>query len=319
MSSTKSEAYFTVKAGKYTYYMVIKTIRDLTTNEPISYGIDFGGALKGCMNITVENIKYIPQFYKDRFAKDEIAAYQNAKQTAHISWIGYHEKCTLGQDMLKMQGTRHMVRTALTQVMKKFQWICSFMLEDASQVECKPGLVISLFEYSILTNRKSYYEKYFGAKLNDATTLDDYIKCISSMESSDLKSGLTFASFLIACRLTDVNVIFTIEPIYNNSSTFLELFQNIKFFCQESGKLFCEFVYPWGQTFVKEYILKGKRFAGECWIISGSTVSLINTTDWKNTEEREINNINANREDLRKVVREQRGGHFIGYCNETHI
>jgi len=318
MNTSKLETFYTVKAGKYTYYMVITVTRDYNTNEIITYGLDFGGKLKGCVNIVVENINYIPSLYKELYTEQQKQAYQNNKKIAYISWIGYHQECSLGQDLAKGQGTRHMVRTAMTQVMKRYRWVNAFKLEDASQVECKAGFVVSLFENSILVNNKSYYEKYFGAVLLDELSRDQYNKRLSAMVSVDAKQSLTFPYFIEACKLSNVSIASVIKPIYEYSNSYLGFFKNVQSYCKENNLLFCEFIYPWALEFVNQYILKNGRYASDKWLIDGKNVALINAEEW-NTEVQQISKINAEREDLRKLLPRQSGGHFLGLYADLEL
>lgn len=308
--SEKTEEYFTLKSGRFQYFMVVTTIYD-NLRQPISYGLDIGGKLKGCMTITIENPNIIPEVIKARYTPLELENYLKEKTIAHISWIGYNEKCSIKGDLLKAEGTRHMIRTGMRQVQKRYPWVTCFKLEDASQIDCKEGLTISLFELSIMTNNKSYYEKYFGAYLKSGVARELYAKLLSAMVLQNSKQELSFRQFVLESGLQgDTFKLTECEEFYDKSKTFLEFFKALR---EAKGKYYCEYVYLWGQQFISKYILKEVRFATQHWLIDVNSIEKINVKDleWTNANAEDISRINTVREDMRKTF-EMYGGYSIG-------
>jgi hypothetical protein len=85
--------YYKIKAGTKQYYVSIKTKYGFKDGEPISYYFDFGGKMKGCVQITAE----VPD---TNLATDErFAELEKAKYLAFISWIGYNSKCSIMEDL----------------------------------------------------------------------------------------------------------------------------------------------------------------------------------------------------------------------------
>ena len=140
--------FYELESGKYSYYVSIKMTRNLESKLPTSYTVNVGGKMKGCVEILVE----VPNPNID----DRFKFMEEAKNTAYIIWIGYSQKCSIKGDLEKGQGTRHMIRSALTLVCKMYKWITKFSLIDASSIKCKEGVTVNLAIISLALKGQTY-------------------------------------------------------------------------------------------------------------------------------------------------------------------
>lgn len=277
--------YFLVQAGKYSYYVVITTKYGFRTNKPISYFVDVGGTMKGCVRVLIEKPDEI------RREDERFRNFEQQKEIATIQWIGFNKKCSVRNDLLNGEGTRHMVRVAMTIVINAFNWITKFKLTDASRVKCIEGLEMSLANLSFVTNGKSYYEKYLRAYLQHEEYRTKYGE--ASKVLSDPYKKLP---------IQDFGDLFPIDKftqgIYERSTTYLEFFNNLKDECKKADKVFCEVVHSWLDSFVRfilgSFNLENVWMAD--WIIDKETVKQIPVSEW--TEE-------WNATEIEKVMQEE--------------
>ena len=171
--------YYIIETEKNTYYVSIITKYDYN-DKVISYGHNFGGTMKGCVNITVE----VPREIND----ERFKFLEDSKYIAFISEIGYNRKCNIHNNLPKGQGTNDMVNTAMTFICERYPWIKSFTLNDNSYFYCKENKkVIDLTHISILTNGKTYYEKYYNARIFTEITNKFYLEKINELKDINKK------------------------------------------------------------------------------------------------------------------------------------
>lgn len=242
--------YYEIKAGRYSYYARMSTKYNRSGN-PYLHGFDFGGQMKGCIKITVE----VPNADYERFKQ-----FEEFKKIADISWIGFNTKCSIHDNLPSGVGTRHLIKTAMTFVLMSCNWIEKFSLTDASKVVCKEGIKVSLSYISIVTNGKTYYEKYLGAYLQNDHLRNEYQEGIAKLR--DPKAKLPLDDFCNFCNIP-LTTKELIGPIYEESGTYIEFFKRFK---QQTTKdrPFCWLIQPWVETFV-DAIINGKK--NQYWVL----------------------------------------------------
>lgn len=92
---------------------------------------------------------------------------------ARIVKINFHPRCSITRELQRGGGTEVMVKSALTFVTRTFPWITDFTLTDASTVDCgdecggASSYPVSLTALSLCTTGQTWYERAFGARLED--------------------------------------------------------------------------------------------------------------------------------------------------------
>ena len=264
---TDTLTFHLISTGKYKYYLSILT--KYLLGKPISYGLNLGGKMRGCVTISVE----VPNREEkdERFIENEIA-----KKIAYISWIGYNKKCSISEDFPSGVGTRHMVKTAMSIVCSKFNWIENFFLTDSSKVTCKEGLIVNLANLSLITNGKTYYEKYLSAILDDANLREFYENRKKQLESEN-KYDLQY--FIDQFRVpTEQHNIFI--KYYPSAKSLLDFFNKLKAYCNENHIHFCEFVDPWIEAFVKKLLVNPNKIWMATWVIHKKDIKLLKVPEW---------------------------------------
>jgi hypothetical protein len=277
------EQYFKVQTSRYAYYLCITTRYHFTTGKPISYYIDVGGMMKGCVRIVVE-VPSSTENTDERFRNIEMQ-----KSCAFISWIGYNNKCSILGNLESGDGTRHMVRTAMTVVLNTFNWIKEFELTDASKVQCENGIEISLSELSFVVHAKSYYEKYFKAYLLNEENRQRYYDAQTMLKDRNTK--LPLDDFVSLFRIFDKDI----HKVYQNTDTYLDFFNRLKIECKRHGENhFCKILHPWIHDFIM-YVFKANGL-GDIWMsnwrITKDSVKEIQIKDWNEVYEvEEVRNV----------------------------
>jgi hypothetical protein len=240
MYNNTSLSCYTVKNGRYTYIVNVLTKRDFKSKKPISYNIDVGGRMKGCVTITVE----APELHVDpRFAFLEAS-----KLLAFMSWIGYNPKCNINTDdpLAKGSGTRHMLTTAMAYVLQQYDWIKGFRFDDMSTIVCG-NRHVSLPHISIATHGQTYYEKTFHAQLEDDVQMNEYQNKIAMMHDPNMKPPIQYA-LQGFCKPDWVYVI------YKEAKTISEFFIGVKQFSLTNETItFCEIMDAWGNAILDKF------------------------------------------------------------------
>jgi hypothetical protein len=237
--------HFKLCGGKYTYFMTIRTMYDMSS-RPISYGIDVGGKMKGCLRVTVNAMN------KDMMRDERFRFLEKSKQNAYISWIGYNKKCSLTDNFVKGDGTRHMLKCAMIFVTQKYPWIEGFTLLDESKIMCD-GVEVSLSRLSIAMHGKTYYERYFKAHLLDPNQGNTYTNAIKMLNGSDFKMPFQIFSnkFFISKDIFNI-----LKPLYEMSHNYNDFFKLLR---KQFPRTFCSVISPWINGFVD-------FFVGDIWM-----------------------------------------------------
>jgi hypothetical protein len=251
--------YYELYAGRYTYFVSITTKYSLSS-RPISHGIDIGGKMKGCIRSTVE----VPN--QDLMKDERFAFMEQTKNQAFISWIGYNKKCTVKDNLISGDGTRHMLRTAMTFIVNKYTWIDSFTLLDESNTMCD-NVPVRLSRLSLALHGKTYYEKYLKADLQDETQRSLYK--VSVKRFSDPKNKLPFKRFVDVFPITEP-IANAIKDTYESSDTYMEFFQQLR---KKYRDTFCSLISPWLNPFIDSQINSNVWF--QKWVIKKETIKSI--------------------------------------------
>jgi hypothetical protein len=231
--------YYQLHAGRFTYFLSITTKFNLS--RPISHGIDVGGKMKGCLRITVEVPN--PDLMKD----ERFAFMQETKKQAFISWIGYNQKCSLSNNFKSGDGTRHMLRSAMTFIAQRYEWIECFTLLDESNTLCNNTL-LSISRLSLALNGKTYYEKYLKAYLQDETQRNLY--AVATKRLFDADNKLIFIDFMNEFPISD-SIARAIKDTYESCDTYIEFFQQLR---KQYPDNFCDLISPWLNAFIDSQV-----------------------------------------------------------------
>jgi hypothetical protein len=260
------QQFFTVRSG-IRKFIVGVTVKYDAKEQPFSYKFDIGGKMKGCVQI----IANCPN--KTLLDDERFASLEKDKNIAFVTWIGYNPKCSLTDDLPNGDGTRHMVRCAMSIVCNACPWVTKFKLNDASTVKCVEGVEISLANLSLFTNGKSYYEKYLHAYLHDEHMRTLYKEKVARL--SNPKEKLPLEIFKSKFNITNEHVL----SVYGKTSTYIEFARVLKAESEEKQLNVCEIILPWLEEFVK-YVLEGYTFWMYDWLIDKESIKHIPVKQW---------------------------------------
>lgn len=142
-----------------------------THGVPTTYRVRVGpdvkqvrpGTYEACVDIVID-----AQSHPD----DRVRALLRPRiHIARIVKINFHPWCSINRELQRGGGTEVMVKSALTFVTRTFPWITEFTLTDASTVDCGDeggaSYAVSLTALSLCTTGQTWYERAFGARLED--------------------------------------------------------------------------------------------------------------------------------------------------------
>jgi len=227
-----SEKHYHVKVGNYKFNIsvYVKDQRGIYQQ----YTVYVGGTKKGCVEIT-GSTEPIDEMYKRII--DHTKAY--------ISHVTYAKTCSLEKELEKGLGTRIMLKLALSFVKKHFN-VAEFCLQDASNFACN-NRWISLAHYSIALYGKTWYERYFNARLPQDKIYKKYRQDISYFSSPDKKTSIE-AFIQVYAKDQENDQLFI--KLFNESKTYNEFFQSL----HKQHVNFCEVTYKWLSDFVKHQV-----------------------------------------------------------------
>lgn len=240
---------FRIKESKWTY-----------GDRIISHTFNMGGEDEHCVDATI--------FYGP----------DNQPTHGKIPYIEHSDGCAIGSTLDRGSGTILMFKTLLKHIHKKYPSVTIFKLDDMSHIECateeeqkiasryqrKKGTKVkplNLYHLSIAYNGCTWYEKYFGARLENAEQYRHYQERVQSLTRPEDK--VDFISF-IQMAMVPKDQFEYLEKRYEQSSTYREFFQSIP---KEDR---CMILYPWLSAFMTE--LLGNTFTNTNWIIDVTTM-----------------------------------------------
>lgn len=279
---------------------------DYFTQKASSYGIRLGkffnlqsNKIEPCVSITVTCE------YEDERMRSKFPAH-----IAAITRIDYHPNCCLNDLLIRGTGTIQLIKIAMVYVMQTFPWVKCFSLEDSSKILCGPEhlhMYTSLQTLSLITNGKTWYEKYFEAKIADQLIHSVYRQRIDLLSKN---IDLSFDQFCKICNIPttlksiDLNISQSIvgknantstkansmnifkqsgtnvynlhallQTYYNNATNYLDFFINLRKDTLKHSEIpFCWIVNSWALDLI-EYILQEQPYLRKTWIIDGKIVN----------------------------------------------
>ena len=238
-----SVEYFEILTTKFNYNLI--QVSKYNDNGSVhSVGLDFSGAKKGCIQITILTPPTNPRLLE--FCDNS---------NAHINWIGYSDQCSIDGKLKRGTGMHHLINTALSYVVTNFIWIKSFDLNDASKVVCFENQEIDLPIISIALYGKTWYEKHYKAKIKHDGMQKIYKQRLALLESTDEKNKFLFKDFVSAFNVPK-KIWIVLKPHYDNAPTFANLFTRLSTAFPDKTAL-CKFMYPWIESFIN-YIVSSR-------------------------------------------------------------
>jgi hypothetical protein len=266
MSDT--EEHFKILTTTNNYYMSILRRYDFRDNKLTSITIDLGGTKRGCIQISIS-----PIIDDTRYSNTDYSV-------ANINFIEFSTKCNITEDFQRKIGTKHIIRTAIHLIVKQFNKnktntgepeIKKFSLTDASAIDCSPnGHKISLSCLSIALYGKTWYEKYFGAIIDDIDDRKKYEEDLLKLVSPNKISWIEFSR--------KYNIRDEFHSMYEKSPSYRIFFTNL--YNTMNRIDFCESLVNWLEFFIKTTIFR-KDYLSLKWIIDPKDITPINFIDGK--------------------------------------
>ena len=263
-------SFYKVTTSPYrAYFVTIKT--QFWDGVPVMHSVNVGGQMKGCVEMVV-NIPLAPHVLANMHPL--MAAQEVKKNVAKLTFVGYNPKCSVNGNMPGGSGTRHMIRTAMSLVLLKYDWISGFQLTDNSEVFCKEGLFVSLSHMSLVKNGQTYYQKYFGAQLVDVDARRKFISDVAKLSDATQKLSLTEFAFNLQINPADVAKL---ASAYEASTTYIQFFSAFNEWCAIHDEKYCEIINGFLVRFIMEYIFSdtGPAVWSQPWIIRRDQVDTV--------------------------------------------
>lgn len=287
------EKAYRITVGRYVYYVRVHTDTNIR-GEIDQYRLDLGGKKKGCVSIRV------PYYASDR-------SKNKGHQTAFIKYLQHDDKCAVNQRLVEGYGTKHMVKTALA-IVKENTNIRYFHLSDESHKTCTDGVKIALPYLMIAMNGKTYYEKNFHARIENAEEYRNYREALKRLELVP-KDNIAFEDFVVRFGIPKAyDDIF--RPYYDTATSFYDFFRQIR----HNHKDTCKLLVDWIQSFIIKWVFEGREYIEHnVWEIQHEDIDKIEVTDWFTVDENSAEVFQVVEEDIQKVRKEQQdGGSYLG-------
>jgi hypothetical protein len=220
--------YSRLKTEFYTFYLTIKQSSQIHT-------LQIGGPKGDCVSITVNT----PQSILVERGLHKL-------DSATIPFLAWDSRCAVSPALQRGQGTVHMIRTILSETVKKYPYIKQFTLIDNSHISCENGKQIALLYMSIAEHSNSWYERQFGAQIVDPTLRAKYQKGIQALQTAELKlSWDDFVSLLET--VMNQSTRSSLQPYYTSSSTYSDFFKTL--LEKEGKRRACTYLGSWIDIF----------------------------------------------------------------------
>ncbi len=257
---------YRVNVGRYTYYIRISPQKDGFGNV-FEYVMDLGGRKRGCVSLRIPTLA--PEYPNG----------SNTKQ-ALLKYVQFNPMCSANsdRDLVSGFGTKHMLKTALhfAKELCPNTDIQSFRFIDTSRKLCSDGVTIDLPYFMIALYGKTYYEKYFFARLQKDHDHTQYKSYLEKLKTVPLEL-MTFNIFAHTYHLNE-NQINTLEPLYNAAKTFREFFASIR---DKHPDTICKLMQGWVNRFVVNYVFSGDDIVTGVWIIPAAKIPDIEVENWE--------------------------------------
>jgi len=235
-----------IQTGKYTF-RVLKTI--LKHDERIiAHTYKVGGDYSDCITISYKYSNNIPI-------------------SVSMPHLLYEPECAIGSQLERGSGTELLIKSAMLYAYKDVPSLPIFTFDDMSHIDCvekdltkppprKPIKPLNLSYFSIAYHGMTWYEARFNAKMIDDAKYTAYKESLTFLTNPEKK--LPFKQFLEIAQ-PSLDQIAILEPIYNTSDTYRQLFESIP------ERIRCDTMYMWLPSFMKHYI--GTTFSEKGWKI----------------------------------------------------
>ena len=196
---------------------------------------------------------------KDNYCVDINLYFKDNIIKAEVSQLKYDKECSIQKTLEKGIGTQNMFLTMLALISKMYPDIESFQFKDFSEKTCDNGANIHLGYFSLITSGKTWYEKNFGAILQNPIIRKIYYEDKNKFNKKDI-IGIDISEILSNINKPLKEIILN---EYNNSISYRDFFNNlnIKF----GRNMLCEYLQPWIQKFMIQ--LNFEQYFHMDWII----------------------------------------------------
>ncbi len=276
---------YRVHVGKYTYYVRITPEKDRYGNV-IEYAMDLGGRKRGCVSIRIPTLA------------SAIPGRSDATQ-AVLKYVQFNAMCSANRerDLVSGFGTKHMLKTALyfAKTLCPNTDIKSFRFMDVSHKLCTDGVSIDLPYFMIALYGKTYYEKYYFARLNEPSDDEQYKAALLGLQSVPHVT-LPFDTFASKFMLTEQQAS-SLQHLYESADTFTAFFQRIR---EHYADTICQMMNGWINRFVVKWLFSDRDFTSRFWSIPANRIPEMNVPEW------EV--VSVDSVDMHVLNREQHGG-----------
>jgi hypothetical protein len=150
--------------------------------------------------------------------------------------------------LIKGEGTKEMIVSALSLVKQLCPFIKEFDLNDASSKECDNKAPITLPYFYITNKWQTWYEASFKAYLKPASLMKEYHDNIAELQSYPLEPFAIFKARYLGSISKEVQD--TLQASYERSTTVLEFFKDL--YRSQSISMVCMILQPWIDGFMRE-------------------------------------------------------------------
>ena len=227
-----------ISTAEYNFNVTHKTTID-RYGKPFQHFIYLGGNKKGCVHIIVDE-PHSDERLRQMFPP-------NVANLLRHSHLLHDPQCSLDKTLVRGDGTRYMLKAALSWVKLHFDYVEKYELMDASRFECD-GISVSLPHYSVALYGETWYERHFKAQLRDQTDRVQYDEGVKRFKGEK-------PPFEIAFRNIDADLA-TIRPIYEDkeNTTLIAVFAALK---SKYPKTWCNLTYEWVNMCIRRVEING--------------------------------------------------------------
>lgn len=244
--------YYKLKVPPHTFYL---TISKGTTIDTIS----IGGKKGQCVSISVNKPGSL--LVERGFHKKEIAT---------IPILSHDPRCAVDTILPRGEGSVLIIKTILSEVKKRYNYVETFRFTDNSHITCNNGKEISLLSLYILTHSATWYAEHFKAVLEDPSLNTKYTTGIKMLSNPEIK--ISFNDFKsIIQQYTTTTVLRELQPIYESAPSYSEFFKKC---IEDKGKYeFCNLTVDWIDSFIQFYFQFNPLTSS--WIIKRDSIDTI--------------------------------------------
>lgn len=173
------------------------------------------------------------------------------KEYGYLHKIRYDEVCSLDNKFTRGADTQFILKFLLTYISKTYPTVKKLAFNDASARSCNNGASVNLASMQFILTGKTWYQKHFSAYL-EGKSLQIFTEYYN--DYTERKQTTTWETLTNIIENSSVLGIEDqeLEEVYTTSNTWEDFFTYI---LEQIGiGEFCEFVQPWLDKFIKEYL-----------------------------------------------------------------